>query len=323
MHKKSLPSIITGIVLVIILVLYMITYQVRFTEVAVLKTFGKATEADVKKAPGLYFKWPWPIQDVDIYNSSIHILETHTEQTATHDKKPVIVTSFTGWRISDPYRFLTSLRGGMEAAERRLREIIETHQKEVIGNYSFSQLISKDASELKFDEIEAAIRKRVQADAEGQYGISIETVGIKRLELPQDVTESVFESMKAERRALAQKYESEGESERRNITAEAQSIADTILTFANGLAQKYRSEGNARAAEYYRVLQQDEALAMFLDRLNKLKEILKDRTTIVLTWNQYPFTEFKNAGRIPPPATQPAGKAADASTVNVLPGGEP
>ena len=62
---------------------------------------------------------------------------------------------------------------------------------------------------------------------------------------------------------------------------------------------------------------------MFLDRLNKLKEILKDRTTIVLTWNQYPFTEFKNAGRIPPPATQPAGKTADASTVNVLPGGEP
>lgn len=322
MHK-SLPSIVTGVVLVLILALYMVTFQVRFNETAVLKTFGKATPADVITQAGLYWKWPWPIQDVDIYDATIHILETHTEQTATHDKKPVIVTSFTGWKIEDPYRFLTSLRGGMDTAELRLREIVETHQKEVIGQYAFSQLVSKDAKELRFDEIEKSIRDRVQADAAGQYGIKIETVGIKRLELPQDVTESVFESMKAERKALAQKYESEGESEKKNITAEAQSIADTILTFANGLAQKYRSEGNARAAEYYKVLQQDEALAMFLDRLNKLKEILKDRTTIVLTWNQYPFTEFKDGGRIKAPATQPA-KTSDAdAAVGVLPGGQP
>ncbi len=319
--NKSLPSIITGVVLVVILALYMVTFQVRFTDVAVLKTFGKATEKDVIKEPGLYWKWPWPIQDVDIYDARIQTLDTHTEQTATRDKKTVIVTSFTGWRVADPYKFLTSLRGGTEEAERRLRTLVETHQKEVLGRYDFSQLVSKNPMELKFDEIEKQIRERVHADASSQYGVAIESVGLKRLELPQDVTEAVFESMKAERRALAQKYESEGESEKVNITTEAKSKADTILTFAAGLAQKYRSEGNARAAEYYKVLQQDESLAMFLDRLNKLKEILKDRTTIVLTWNQYPFTEFRDAGAVRP-TTRPAGGLGGSVGTNVLPGGE-
>ncbi len=320
--NKSLPSIVTGLVLVLILVLYMVTFQVRFTEVAVLKTFGRATEADVKREPGLYWKWPWPVQEVEKFDTTIQILETRTEQTATRDKKPVIVSSFVGWKVVDPYLFLTSHRGGMDGVVAPLRQIVETRQKDVIGQYAFSQLVSKDRDELKFDEIEQAIRQRVEEDAKGQYGVAIATVGIKRLELPQDVTEDVFNSMKAERNALAQQYESEGESEKKNITAEAESIARTIETFALGLAQKYRSQGNARAAEYYKVLQQDEPFAMFLDRLNKLKETLKDRTTIVLTWDQYPFTEFRNAGKLGP-TTRPAGATAGPAAVNVLPGAVP
>lgn len=315
--NKSWPSIVTGVFLALILALYMVTFQVRFTEVAVVKTFGRATPADVIKTAGLYWKWPWPVQDVDIYDATIQTLETHTEQTATKDKETVIVTSFAGWRIEDPYQFLTSLRGGNDEAEKRLRQLIETHQKEVIGDYRFSQLISKDPTELKFDEIETAIRARVEADTRSQYGIAVVTFGVKRLELPQTVTQTVFESMKAERNALVQGYKSEGESEKTNKIAEAKSKAATILAFANGLAQEYRAQGNVRAAAYYEALQKDEDLALFLDRINKLKEILKDRTTVVLTWDQYPFTEFKHAGRILPTTTRPAPAAA----VNVLPGG--
>lgn len=315
--KRNLPSIVTGITLVVILGLYMTTYQVRFTETAVLKTFGEAQQDAVKKEPGLYPKWPWPIQEVKVYDKRTRILETHTEQTATHDKKPVILASFTGWHIEDPYVFLTSLGGRVETAERQLRDIIETHQKEVIGDYEFSQLVSKDSDRLKFDEIETAIGQRV-GKAVQDYGIVIDTVGIKRLALPQDVTESVFESMRAERRALAQRYESEGRSESDDIVARAQSDADIIMAFAEARAQEYRAEGNARAAEYYEVLQQEPKLSLFLDRLNKLKETLRDRTTVVLSWDQYPFTEFKHEGRldVEPPAEP------DAAVISPLPGGQ-
>jgi len=297
--KKNLPSIITGLFLAVILVLYMISFQVRSTEMAIVRTFGKATpDAVIKDAAGLYWKWPWPIQEVDKFDARVRLLETHTEQTATHDKKPVIITTYLGWNISDPYQFRTRFRAGEENAERRLREVVETRQKEVIGQYEFSQLISKNADELKFDEIEAAIRDRVQKDVAADYGIKVEMLGIKRLALPEDVTQSVFESMKAERQALAQKYKSEGESEKTNIISRAASQAATIMSFAERLAQKYRSEGNARAAEYYATLQKDESLALFLDRLRKLRDILKDRTTVVMTWDQYPFTEFKDRGDI-------------------------
>jgi len=320
--NRSWPSIIAGLVLLAILVLYMVAFQVRYTEAAIVKTFGKATEQDVilgEKNAGLYFKWPWPIQNVDKYDARTRILETHTEQTATQDKKPIIVATFVGWRIANPYRFQESLTGGPEAAERKLREIIETHQKEVVGQYPFAQLVSKDAAELKFDDIEKAIRDRVHAVAFSQYGIAIDCVGVKRLALPQDVTEKVFAAMRKDRENQAQKYISEGESEKKRIISDAKAKADTILYFAENLAQKYRSLGTANAAQYYAELQKDEPLALFLDRLKKLEEILKQRTTIVLTWDQYPFSEFKQQGRLEPAATtRPVAEAA----VEVPPGGK-
>jgi membrane protease subunit HflC len=297
----------------------MCSFQVRFTEKAVKTTVGEASAEDVITEAGWYGKWPWPIQAVDKYDARTRILETHTEQTATHDKKPIIVTTFCGWRIKDPYQFRTSLSGGVDEAVRRLREIVETHQKEVIGQYDFSQLVSKNPEELKFDEVGTQIRDRVNADASAQYGIAVVTVGIKRLQLPEDVTKSVFESMKAERRALASRYQYEGESERNHIVATAESLKETIMAFANRRADAYRAEGNRRAAEYYKTLQKEESLALFLDRLKKLKEILKDRTTVVLKWDQVPFTEFKDEGREVTPSG--SSEAATTQEAAVLPGG--
>ena len=76
--KRNLPSIVTGLALVVILGLYMTTYQVRFTEVAVLKTFGEAQKDEVKLEPGLYPKWPWPIQEVRIYDKRTRVLRHHS-----------------------------------------------------------------------------------------------------------------------------------------------------------------------------------------------------------------------------------------------------
>lgn len=296
--KKNLPTILTGLMLVAILVAYMVCFQVRFTEKAVLRTFGKVR--DVVSEPGLYRKWPWPIQDIDVYDARTRVLQTHTEQTATRNKKTLIVTSFVFWRIENPSEFRQNFKGDVGYAERILRQIVETNQKEVIGQYDFSQIISKDPSRLRFDEIEATIGDRVRAAVGTQYGIAIDMFGIKQLALPEDVTQAVFSHMKEERNKLAAQYTAEGEAIKRDIVADAHAKANTILWFADQRAQEYRSQGTARAAEYYAELQKDEQLALFLDRLRKLREILKDRTTIVLDWTQYPFTEFRQQGRLTP-----------------------
>src|SRR4030095_2814639 len=104
--NRSLPSLLAGALLVIVLVLYMITYQVRFTEVGVIKTFGKASPpGDVITEPGLYWKWPWPIQEVAVYDNRIQMTANPGEETPTRDGKPIIVTTAIGWRIKDPYLF--------------------------------------------------------------------------------------------------------------------------------------------------------------------------------------------------------------------------
>ena len=122
--NKSLPSLIAGTLLVVVLFLYMVTYQVRFTQVAVLKTFGRSTPpsasgpGDVITEPGLYWKWPWPIQEVAIYDNRVQISTNPGEETPTGDGKPIIVTTTVAWRIKDPYRFSQTCGSITEGAER-------------------------------------------------------------------------------------------------------------------------------------------------------------------------------------------------------------
>ncbi|MHC4796095.1 MAG: SPFH domain-containing protein, partial [Planctomycetota bacterium] len=103
--KRSLPSMIAGALLVLILLLYMITFQVRFTEVAVVRTFGRADESDVITEPGLCWKLPCPIQKVDKYDNWVNVAITTGEETPTRDGKNLVVTTAIGWRIDNPYVF--------------------------------------------------------------------------------------------------------------------------------------------------------------------------------------------------------------------------
>ena len=124
---KNLPSILAAIFLAGVLVLYMCTFQVRSTEVAILKTFGQANpepigvpENDDSFFAGLHFKWPWPIQSVAKYDRRIRLLEDRIEETPTQDSKQVIITTFTGWTISDG-RGWCSPRAGSDGPRRRRR----------------------------------------------------------------------------------------------------------------------------------------------------------------------------------------------------------
>ncbi|UCD28871.1 MAG: hypothetical protein JSV03_17645, partial [Planctomycetota bacterium] len=132
--KRSLPSMIAGTVLVAILLLYMITFQVRFTEVAIVRTFGKATQEDVVTEPGLCWKWPWPIQKVDKYDNRIHVAFTTGEETPTRDGKNIIVTTTIGWKIDDPYLFSISCTDKKDG-ENKLKSRVRNDQKTVISRY--------------------------------------------------------------------------------------------------------------------------------------------------------------------------------------------
>jgi modulator of FtsH protease HflC len=322
--KRSLPSIVAGTAIIVILALYMITYQVRFNEVAVVRTFGKITapdpqtheSPDVKREPGLYFKWPWPIQQVSIYDNRVQLTQTVGEETPTRDGKNVIVTTAVGWRIADPYTY--SVRNtDLKDAESKLQLRVRNNQKTVIARYDFANFVSTDRGELQYDKIEHEIQDELTPSVRDQIGIEIRFVGLEGLTLPKQITEKVFSAMKEERNAEAARYTSAGESEAARIKAEAESIAGTILAFADRKADQIVAEGKARAAAYNETFKKDENLATFLLSLDYLGKILKDRTTMVIDGGQPPFNLIKEAqgATVGKPTTRPAPVVALPETV--------
>jgi modulator of FtsH protease HflC len=109
--KRNLLTVIVGAVLVLIFVLLLFVFQVRQSEVAVVTTFGKPV-ANIDK-PGAYFKWPWPIQKVYKFDQRIQNFEDKFSETLTADNNNLIVTVYTGWRISDASAFYPKFLGSV------------------------------------------------------------------------------------------------------------------------------------------------------------------------------------------------------------------
>lgn len=329
--NRSLPSLIAGALLVVVLALYMITYQVRFTQVAVLKTFGKSAaptsddvtknSGDVIREPGLYWKWPWPIQKVDHYDNRIQLSTNPGQETPTADSKPIIVTTTVAWRIRDPFTFDRRC-GSMPEGATRLLELVRNYQTTAISKFNFNNFVSTNPAELKYDEIERLILQSVKAQAAEQYGIDVQNVGMERLALPQRITETVFDAMKQERKAMVAKFESEGTAQASQIKARAEGIANTITAFADGKAQEIVNEGLAQANKYYDVFKQDEELAVFLLKVQSLPQILKPReTTVIFDQNSWVFDLLSGTGNkpvtLPNAAPRAEAPSADASASTV------
>ncbi len=275
-----------GLFLLIVLVLYLIAFQVPVGEMAVVTTFGKPVR--VIKEPGLYWKAPWPIQEVYHFDGRIQVLESKMEETYTRDGKNIILITSTFWRIKDPLKFFTSV-GGKDIAERKLVSLVRNYENGVIGTYELSQLINVDKSLLKLDKIQEKIKEFSSKEAEKTYGVEILEVVLKRMQFPQEVTQDVFERMRKERERIAQKFLAEGEGMASDIKAKADAEKEKILAEARAQAKRIRGEGDAEAARYYDIFTKNEELAIFLRKLEALETTLKNNSTIILDSRTPPY----------------------------------
>ncbi|MCD6221365.1 hypothetical protein J7K25_04335, partial [bacterium] len=206
--KLNLYTFLLGFFLFIILFLYLIAFQVPLGKSAVVTTFGKPVR--VIKEPGLYWKAPWPIQEVYIFDTRIQVLETKMEETYTSDGKNVILTAAIFWQIKEPLKFFTSV-GDKESAEKKIASLIRNYKNGIIGIYKLANLINVDENFLKLDEIQEKIKELSTREAEKIYGIKILEVVFTKMQFPADVTKDVFERMRKERERIAQKFLAEGE----------------------------------------------------------------------------------------------------------------
>ena len=291
---RNLPSILSALALAAVFGLYMCTYQVRFTETAIVKRFGRANEQAVKE-PGLKFKWPPPIENVVKYDTRIRLLEDTPEETPTRDSNNVIVSTFTAWRITDPYLFHRAAAVESDA-EDNLRSRIRAHKKTVVGKHDFSEFVSTDPQERKLDQIESEMEKLIADDAERDFGITIEFFGIKQLALPQEVTQTVFDAMKKVEQNKADNFKSQGEAEATKIIAQAGEAANRIMSVARQKADEIRADGRAEVSRLASRFDEAPELRIFLDKLEAFAQVLHSRVTVILNLDYPPIDLFKLDG---------------------------
>jgi membrane protease subunit HflC len=313
---KNIGTIIAAIVLAVVLLAYMCTFQVRFTEVAIEKTWGQP-DKEALTEPGLYFKWPKPIQTTVVYDKRARILEDRTEETRTIDGKNLLVTTFTLWRIKDPYKFHTNFPAGVEDGERKLRTTIITHKHAVIGKREFKDFVSTDPADRKIRDVEKELLAVVAKDAEQQFGVEVVDFGIKKLGLPTSVTTAIFESMKSYEEQKAKRYIAEGEAKAADIVANAKAVEERILAEARKKAAEIQTDAQRVVSEYYKEFSEYPELRIFLDKLRTIREALQQRTTLILTTEQPPWDVFDAAVR----ENIPAAAGGERAEVGGRPGG--
>jgi modulator of FtsH protease HflC len=286
--KRNPITLITGGLLLVIFASMLFTFQVRQTEIAVVTTFGRYSRS--LPDPGFRLRLPWPIQKVYKFDRRLQTFESKYDQSITSDQINLNAKVFVGWRIADDARtFLERFNGDIAAVERTLEPVIRNAKSEVIGLHRFSDLVSTNAADLKFDEIEGQMLRGIQARARTDYGIEIELLGIKQLGLPESTTTTVFERMRAERQRLSATYQAEGEREAKIIRARADGDANEILAHARARAARILGDAEVQAQEYYAVFERNPELAIFLFQLKALEQSLKDKSHLILDQQTPPF----------------------------------
>lgn len=292
--KRNALTLVVGVILLIIFFLLLFTFQVRQTEIVVLTTFAKPSAEPIDK-PGLYFKWPLPIQKVYRFDKRIHNFEDAYEQMLTADGHALLASVYVGWTIDKPREFFNTFPAGTPAAaEPQLKSLVRSIKQSVIGQHPFSDFVSSDPKQVKFTEVEQEIQRAVQSSALAKYGVKVQFVGIKQLGIPENVTAKVFDRMTAERQREIEKLKAMGEREAISIRSAADRDRAEILAQAEKEASAIKGSADAEAAKHFGVFQQNQELAVFLMQLKALESTLGKGATLVVDPTISPFNLLVN-----------------------------
>jgi membrane protease subunit HflC len=294
--KRNTSLLAVGLIVAALFVLLQVLFIVREGEAVVVTTFGKPVRQLTDA--GLYMRWPWPVQRVYRFDHRTHTLEGAFEETLTRDGKNILVAVYAGWRIKEPIQFLERV-GTVEQAERNLDSLLRSEKNAVLGQFPLAGLINTNADAVQFEAIERQMLANVQPEAVARYGAEVQFLGIRKIGLPESITEKVFARMNAERQEVAERYRSEGEGEAIKLRAAADSTRNQLLAKAEAEAKGIRAEGDAQAAEAYQVFEKDPELAMFLRKLEALELTLKDKATVVLSSETAPFDLLQGDKALP------------------------
>jgi membrane protease subunit HflC len=292
--KRNPLTLIIGLLLIVVFGLLLFVFQVRQSEVAVVTTFGKPTRPITQ--PGPYLKWPWPIQKVWFFDQRVQNFEDRLTEGLTQDGFNLLTSVYVGWKVSDPTAFFPRFAGSanpIAAAEALMDQWLGNAKSAIVGKHPLSDFISTTDNGTNFIAIENEVLAAVQSQLHtNNFGLQIEFLGLKRVQLPESVSQDVFARMTSERKVLADRYQNEGEAEAQRIRSDAERRAAELLANAEGQATAIRGKGEAEAAKSLKVFQQNPELASFIFRLSALEGSLKERSILIFDQHTPPFDLF-------------------------------
>jgi len=265
-------------------------YVVKESQVGLLFQLGRIQAADI--APGLHFKFPL-VQDARVFDRRILTLDAAPERYLTSEKKDVNVDFFAKWRIKDVRLYYTTTLGEELSATQRLTPILQEALRNQISQRTLRETVSDARSSMTQVLVDNA------NDAAKTLGVEIVDVRIKRIDLPEEVSESVYNRMRAERSRVANELRSQGTEASETIKANANRERQVVLAEAERDAQRLRGEGDAEAtAIYAEAYGADTEFYAFYRSLEAYRRAFADgQATMVLDPDSEFFRYFENAGR--------------------------
>ena len=242
---------------------------------AIIFQFGEVKEVITK--PGLNFKWPL-IQNVRLFDMRILAYDdVEPLRFLTQGNRPVLVDSFIRWRIVDVKQYFISVQGTEVEATRRLRQTISGALRDEFGLRTVHDVVSGER-----DAVMERVREKADQDLR-RIGVAIVDVRLKRVDLPQEVSESVYRRMEAERKRIANELRSTGAAEAERIRADADRQREVILANAYRDAQKIKGEGDAKAAATYaQAFRQDAEFYSFYRSMEAYRSTFRGRGDLMV-----------------------------------------
>ena len=239
---RALGPVIAVLVVVALLISGAL-FTVDQRQNAIVFQLGEVKE--VITEPGLKFKWPL-VQNVRLFDMRILTYDDADPlRFLTQGNRPVLVDSFVKWRIADVRQYFISVQGDEFRAATRIRQTVSGALRDEFGVRTLHDVVSGER-----DQLMNEVRDTVDQDLK-RIGVEIVDVRLKRVDLPQEVSESVYRRMEAERKRIANELRATGAAEAERIRADADRQREVILAEAYRDAQQVRGEGDAKAAAIY------------------------------------------------------------------------
>ena len=286
--KPNFGAVIAGAI-ALLMILSASMFVVDQRQNAIVFRLGEVVS--IKKDPGLYFKVPM-LDNVRYFDVRILTIDTaEPERFLTSEKKNVLVDLFVKWRITDVRSYFTSVGGDELRAQTRLLQTINDGLRAEFGNRTVHDVVSGER-----DKIMDLMRKKANEDA-SKIGVEVLDVRLKRVDLPQEVSESVYRRMEAERKRVANELRSTGSAESEKIRADADKQKEVILAEAYRDAQRIKGEGDAKASAIYaKAYEINPEFYAFYRSLEAYRASFKNRSDVLVLEPNSDFFKYMKSG---------------------------